>query len=102
MYDYNGKFEEWTERFENAIKAVREYHAPKTMINDLMDDNDDKILYVAAYAYDAARDAGYGYTERDIEAHIDTIVNYGLDIDADEYDAAVSLAKNWATIHNDE
>ena len=102
MYDYNEKFDEWTERFEDAVKSVREYYDPKTLICDLMDDNDDKILYLAAYAYDAAREAGYGYTERDLEAHIDTLIDYGLKIDADEYEAAVSLAQRWSTINNDE
>lgn len=50
----------------------------------------DADLLAAAYAFNAAKQAGYGYTDADIEAHLDTLVEYGAAFD---YDAAKEIAR---------
>ncbi|SEQ48488.1 hypothetical protein SAMN03080615_01635 [Amphritea atlantica] len=82
----------------NALENCFSIDQVVELINDEMSTDATAEMVATAYAMNAAKDAGYGYDEDSLSAHLDCLVESGAEFD---YQEALSSAIAESSILND-
>ena len=68
--------------FNEATVIISNINTIEGVVAHINDCDTNKNLFAAAYAYNAAEEAGYGIDADNIEAHLDVLSEAGAEFDA--------------------